>query len=116
MHPAGQARPSVACSASDFIEVYIRRPRQVSYIRLQSRRRPRQVSYIRLQSRHRPKQLIDLLGNLKVGVHVVPSQASKGDAYHIRDHTEFGAGNPSHRLCPPGCSVLPWRPLTPPIA
>ena len=61
MKARGQARPCVACSASDFIEVYIRRARQ--------------VGYIRLQSRHRPKQLIDLLGDLSVRVQGASVQA-----------------------------------------
>jgi hypothetical protein len=62
MQSAGQARTCVACSSSDFVEVH--------------NNRARQVGYIRLESRNGSKQLIDLLGDLSVGVQGASVQAS----------------------------------------
>ena len=62
MQSAGQARTCVACSSSDFVEVH--------------NSRARQVGYIRLESRNGSKQLIDLLGDLSVGVQDASVQAS----------------------------------------
>ena len=62
MQSAGQARTCVACSSSDLVEVH--------------NSRARQVGYIRLESRNGSKQLIDLLGDLSVGVQGASVQAS----------------------------------------
>jgi hypothetical protein len=62
MQSAGQARTRVACSSSDLVEVH--------------NSRARQVGDIRFESRNGSKQLIDLLGDLSVGVQGASVQAS----------------------------------------
>ena len=62
MQSAGQTRTCVACSSSDLVEVH--------------NGRAWQVGYISLESRNGSKQLIDLLGDLSVGVQDASVQAS----------------------------------------
>jgi hypothetical protein len=78
MQSAGQARTRVACSSSDLVEVH--------------NSRARQVGYIRLESRNGSKQLIDLLGDLSVGVQGASVRLRAAMSVNTRDLSEFRAG------------------------